>query len=137
MEKLLIIDDSEEIRKQLKWGLGKDYEVHLAGDGEEGLAMFRKFRPKVVTLDLGLPPDPEGAEEGIRCLGEILREDVTTKVVMITGNEERENALKAVQMGAYDFYSKPIDLGEVRVILKRAFHLSGLEAENRRLGVVD
>ncbi|AJF06539.1 PEP-CTERM-box response regulator transcription factor [Geoalkalibacter subterraneus] len=133
MEKLLIVDDSEEIRKQLKWGLGRDYQVLLAGDGEEALSLFRKHRPRVMTLDLGLPPDPDGASEGLRCLEAILNEDNTAKVIMVTGNEERENALEAIQRGAYDFYSKPIDLGEVKVILKRAFHLAELEDENRRL----
>ncbi|WP_305046178.1 PEP-CTERM-box response regulator transcription factor [Geoalkalibacter sp.] len=133
MEKLLIIDDSEEIRKQLKWGLGKDYQVFLAGDVEEGLGLFRKHQPAVVTLDLGLPPDADGATEGLRCLGEILKENFRTKVIMITGNEERENALKAIEIGAYDFYQKPIELSEIKVILRRAFHLSQLEEENRRL----
>ncbi|WP_429885146.1 PEP-CTERM-box response regulator transcription factor [Geoalkalibacter halelectricus] len=133
MEKLLIIDDSEEIRKQLKWGLGKDYQVFLAGDVDEGLSLFRKHRPPVVTLDLGLPPDADGATEGLRCLGEILKENYRTKVIMVTGNEERENALKAIEIGAYDFYQKPIELAEIKVILRRAFHLSVLEEENRRL----
>jgi two-component system, NtrC family, response regulator len=133
MEKLLIIDDSEEIRKQLKWGLGKDYQVFLAGDVEEGLGLFRKHRPRVVTLDLGLPPDADGATEGLRCLGEILKENFRTKVIMVTGNEERQNALKAIEIGAYDFYQKPIELAEIKVILRRAFHLAELEEENRRL----
>lgn len=133
MDKLLIIDDSEEIRKQLKWGLAKDYQVFLAADVEEGLGLFRKHRPSVVTLDLGLPPDADGATEGLRCLEAILKIDAHTKVIMVTGNEERENALKAIDLGAYDFYQKPIELAELKVILKRAFHLSQLEEENRRL----
>ncbi|MEJ2253360.1 MAG: PEP-CTERM-box response regulator transcription factor [Nitrospirota bacterium] len=133
MEKLLIVDDSEEIRKQLKWGLGKDYAMLLAGDVEEGLSLFRKHRPKVVTLDLGLPPREEVAEEGMRCLREILLLSPPTKVVVVTGNDERENALQAIQMGAYDYYQKPIDLKELTVIIGRAFHLCKIEEENRKL----
>jgi len=133
VEKLLIVDDSEEIRSQLKWGLSKEYSLLQAGNGEEALALCRKHRPKVVTLDLGLPPHPDTAEEGMRCLREILAVSPDTKVVVVSGNEERENALAAVQMGAYDFYHKPVDLAELKVIVKRAFHLQRIEEENRRL----
>ena len=133
MEKLLIIDDSEEIRTQLKWGFGKQYSVLLAGDGIEGLALFRKHEPRVVALDLGLPPCQEGTEQGFRCLKEILLHDPPPKVIVITGNDDRENALRAVQMGAYDFYQKPIVLDEFTVIVERAFHLWAIEEDNRRL----
>ena len=133
MEKLLIVDDNEEIKKQLKWGLGKDYSVLLAKNADEAIDLFKKNRPKVVTLDLGLPPDEDGASEGLRCLEEILKERYETKVIMITGNDQRENALKAIDAGAYDFYQKPIDLKELKVIISRAFHLSALEEENRSL----
>jgi two-component system NtrC family response regulator len=133
MEKLLIIDDSAEIRQQLKWGLKKDYKLLLAADVDEGLQIFRSQRPKVVTLDLGLPPDVDGATEGLRGLKEILSEAPATKVIVLSGNEERENALKAVGLGAYDFYSKPIELVELKTILQRAFHLADLEEENRGL----
>jgi two-component system NtrC family response regulator len=135
MDKLLIIDDGEDIRKQMKWGLGKEYEVSLAADVEEGLASFRKNRPGVVTLDLGLPPDADGTTEGFRCLEEILRMEPATKVIVITGNDEHESALRAVRTGAYDFYRKPIDIGELKVALGRAFHIRALEEENRRLQV--
>ncbi|APG26465.1 PEP-CTERM-box response regulator transcription factor [Syntrophotalea acetylenivorans] len=133
MEKLLIIDDSPEIRQQLKWGLKKDYKLLLAADVDEGLRLFRSHQPKVVTLDLGLPPDIDGATEGLRGLKEILTDAPGTKVVVLSGNEERENALKAVGLGAYDFYSKPIELAELKTILQRAFHLATLEEENRGL----
>jgi two-component system NtrC family response regulator len=133
MEKLLIIDDSEEIRKQLKWGLGKEYAIIQGGDGREGLELFREHAPKVVTLDLGLPPHPDGIEEGFRCLGEILRENPFTKVIIISGNDERENALKAIKEGAYDIYQKPVDLNEIKIVIRRAFHLYGIEEENRKL----
>ena len=133
MEKLLIVDDSEEIRKQLKWGLGKDYEVVLAKDGREALFLYRKNHPKVVMLDLGLPPDEDGTEEGFRCLEGILKSSAFTKVIVVTGNDERQNALKAVQLGAYDFYQKPVNLEELRIIIGRAFHLFAIEEENRSL----
>ncbi len=133
MEKLLIVDDSEEIRKQLKWGLGKDYSVLLAGEADEALSAFKRHKPKVVTLDLGLSPLGEGTAEGFRCLEEILRQRPSTKVIVITGNAERENAIRAVGIGAYDYYQKPVDLAELRIIINRAFHLHELEEENRRL----
>ncbi len=133
MEKLLITDDSEEIRTQLKWGLGKDYAVTLARDGKEAIALFKKHSPRVATLDLGLPPHENGTEEGFRCLQEMLRHNPPAKIIVITGNDQRENALKAIQQGAYDFYQKPINLEELRVIIRRAFHLSAIEEENRGL----
>jgi len=133
MEKLLIIDDSEDIRKQLKWGLGKEYSIFQAGERGEGVALYKAHRPKAVTLDLGLPPHPDGVEEGLKCLEEILRENPYAKVIIISGNDERENALKAVKNGAYDVYQKPIDLNEIKVVVKRAFHLYDIEEENRRL----
>jgi two-component system NtrC family response regulator len=135
MEKLLIIDDSEDIRKQLKWGLKKDYSLLLAGNVKEALSQFRKHRPLVVTLDLGLPPHEDGAEEGLKCLKQMIMMNPFAKIIIITGNNERENALKAVTSGAYDYYEKPIDLDEMKVILKRAFQLSAIEQENRRLHI--
>ncbi len=133
MEKLIIVEDNQEIRSQLHWGLAKEYEVFIAGERLEALSLVKKHAPKVITLDLGLPPDERGCEEGFRCLEEILRLAPATKVIMITGNDERENALRSVQSGAYDYYSKPIDLTELKVIIKRAFHLAAIENENSRL----
>jgi two-component system NtrC family response regulator len=133
MEKLLITDDSEEIRTQLKWGFNKEYTLILAKDGKEALALFKKNAPRVVTLDLGLPPHENGTEEGFRCLQEMLRHNPTSKVILITGNDQRENALKAIHLGAYDFYQKPINLEELKVIIRRAFHLSAIEEQNRSL----
>ncbi|WP_045220251.1 PEP-CTERM-box response regulator transcription factor [Desulfonatronum thioautotrophicum] len=133
MNKLLIIDDNEDIRQQLKWGLGKSYSLVLAGDVDQALTLFRRHKPAVVTLDLGLPPHEDNSEEGFRCLREILAMEPTTKVIVITGNDDQENALKAIQLGAYDFYRKPVDLDELRIIIKRAFHLASLEEENRQL----
>ncbi len=133
MEKLLITDDNEEIRTQLKWGFSKEYVLLLARDGMETLALFKKNNPRVATLDLGLPPHENGTEEGFRCLQEMLRHNPRAKVIVITGNDQRENALKAVHMGAYDFYQKPINLDELKVIVRRAFYLSAIEEQNRAL----
>jgi len=129
----LIVDDNQDIRKQLKWGFSNEYDVVQASDGIEGISLFKKQQPKVVTLDLGLPPHEEGTEEGFRCLEEILKHSPRTKVIVITGNDEKNNALRAVQLGAYDYFQKPIDLHELKIIISRAFHLSNIEEENSRL----
>ena len=133
MEKLIIVEDREEIRNQLRWGLAKEYEVFMAANRLEALTLFKKHSPRVMTLDLGLPPDEDGATEGFRCLDEILEKAPTTKIIMITGNEERENALKSVENGAYDYYCKPVDISVLKVILERAFNRAALEKENLRI----
>jgi len=133
MDSILVVDDDSGIRKQLKWGLDKDYKVLLAEDGRKALELFRKHEPKVVSLDLGLPPDADGASEGLRVLEEILSQGKGTKVVVVSGNEDRNNALAAITLGAYDFCQKPIELDTLKIILSRAFHLSNMEEENRRL----
>ncbi|MDA8091636.1 MAG: PEP-CTERM-box response regulator transcription factor [Nitrospiraceae bacterium] len=133
MEKIIIIDDNEEIRRQLKWGLGTDYTVFQADSRPEALKQIQKHRPKVVTLDLGLPPHENSTEEGLLTLSEIVKEYPHTKVVVITGNGQRVNALKAIRAGAYDYYEKPVDLQELKVIINRAFHLYDIEEENRNL----
>jgi two-component system NtrC family response regulator len=131
-QKLLIIDDDEDLRTQMKWALAQDYDVLLAEDRPSAAAVMRKEKPAVVTLDLGLPPLPAGVEEGFAVLDEILNEYGQTKVIIITGRGEKENALRAVEKGAYDFFYKPIQLDELKV-LHRAFHLSQLEGEQRAL----
>jgi two-component system NtrC family response regulator len=133
MEKLLIIDDNEDIRQQLKWGLSDEYQVLLAGDVNEGVGIFKKNLPKIVILDLGLPPHEDTSVEGFRGLGALLEINSYVKVIMLTGNSERENALKATHMGAYDFLPKPPVLSELKVIINRAFHLANLEEQNRSL----
>ena len=133
METLLVVDDDAGIRRQLKWGLDKHYKVLLAEDGRRALELFTKHAPKVVTLDLGLPPDADGASVGLSVLEEILARGGDTKVVVVSGNEEHNNALAAIQLGAYDFCKKPIELDTLKVTLERAFYLSVLEAENQRL----
>jgi two-component system NtrC family response regulator len=133
MEKLLIIEDDKDIVTQLKWGLSKDYYVLTAVDRETAINLIRKEKPNVVTLDLALPPVPDSTKEGFLCLRDILEETPHTKVIVITGNDDRETALKAVSLGAYDFYQKPIEMSELKVILSRAFYLFHIEQENRKL----
>jgi two-component system, NtrC family, response regulator len=135
MEKLLIVDDDLGIQKQLKWSF-VDYDIQLAGDRESAVTAVRRFEPAVVTLDLGLPPDETNASEGLAALKEILTIAPFTKVIVITGNDDRTNALKAITMGAYDFYQKPIDADVINVIVSRAFALAKIEQENRALNNV-
>jgi two-component system NtrC family response regulator len=132
MDKLMIVDDSEEIRKQLKWALGVEYSLLLAGTAADALELARKHRPKAVVLDLGLPPDPDGTTEGFRCLRELLSAAPFTKVI-VTGTEDSTSAFRAVQNGAYDHLRKPLDLPELKVVVRRALHLHGIEEENRKL----
>jgi len=129
MEKLLIVDDNQDIRQQLKWGLNQDFHVLLAADAREALASFGRERPGVVVLDLGLPPCSENSEEGFRCLNEMLGINPATRIIILTGNNERENALRAMRTGAFDFYTKPPVLSELKVIIRRAFHLAGIEEQ--------
>jgi two-component system, NtrC family, response regulator len=131
--KLLIVEDDEELRTQMKWALVQDYEVFLANDRPNALEILRSERPAVVTLDLGLPPHPEGVEEGFLALADMLEQNSLAKVIIITGQGEKDNALKAIGQGAYDFFCKPIQIDELKVVLSRAFHLSRLEMENREL----
>ena len=132
MKTLLAIDDDLGIQKQLKWSL-TDYEVVFAEDRNSALQQVRRYEPAVVTLDLGLPPDPTNASEGMACLTEILQHNPDTKVIVITGSTDTEHALQAVALGAYDYYQKPIDVDVLNIIVARAFKLSELEAENRIL----
>lgn len=132
MKTLLAVDDDLGIQKQLKWSLS-DYELVFASDRASALQQLRRYEPAVVTLDLGLPPDATNATEGIACLTEILQHNPDCKVIVITGNTDTEHALKAVALGAYDYYQKPIDVDVLNIIVNRAFRLSELEAENRAL----
>ena len=132
MEKLLIVDDDLGIQKQLKWSLA-DYEVILVDSRESAIAAVRRHEPKVVTLDLGLPPDEANATEGLAALKEILEISPHTKVIVITGNDDRTNALTAIEMGAYDFYQKPVDSDVINVIVSRAFSLANIELDNRNM----
>ncbi len=131
--KVLIVDDDEEIRSQMKWALLQDYDVLLAEDRPSAIAAFRESRPMVVVLDLGLPPSPGTPEEGIAALAELLTLDTLTKVVIATGQAEKDNALRAIGQGAYDFMCKPIQMEELKAILNRGFHVAQLEREYREM----
>jgi two-component system NtrC family response regulator len=131
--KLLIVEDDSSIATQMKWALADDYEVLLAEDRSSALEAFGKERPSVVTLDLGLPPLPGEVKEGFRALAEILSQDGLAKVIVITGQGEKDHALKAIGEGAYDFFCKPIQIEEIKVVLNRAFYVSQLEREHRKL----
>ncbi len=130
--KLLIVEDDLGLQKQLKWCFD-EYEVLAATTRTEALALLRRFEPRVVLQDLGLPPDAEGVEEGMHTLREILSLAPQTKVIVVTGNNDRDNAVRAVSSGAYDFYSKPVDTDVLRLIVSRAFHIQALEEQNRQL----
>ncbi len=132
MEKprLLIIEDDEAIRSQLRWALSEEYEITVAGDRDAALNMLTSSRPHVVTLDLGLPPLAAGPGEGLRLLKEILDLDPLTRVVVITGNDDQSSAVKAVDLGAFDYYLKPVETPELKVILKRAVQLRMIDAKN-------
>jgi two-component system NtrC family response regulator len=129
---LLVVEDDEGLQRQLKWAY-EGYEVVCAGNRASAIEALRAYEPAVVTLDLGLPPDPDGTDEGFATLAEILRLKPDTKVIVATGHGARESATKAVGMGAYDFYKKPVDIDELGFIVARAFHLHEIEEENRRL----
>ena len=130
--KLLIIEDDAGLQRQLRWAY-EDYDVVVASDRAGALDALRAEEPAVVTLDLGLPPDPDGTSEGFATLAAILGMKPDTKVIVASGHGARESALKAIADGAWDFYAKPIDIDALGLIVARAFHVHALEAENRRL----
>jgi two-component system NtrC family response regulator len=130
--KLLIIEDDEGLQRQLRWAYD-DYEVLVASDRASAIDLLRSQEPAVVTLDLGLPPDPDGVTEGFAALETILALKPDTKVIVASGHGARESALRAIGSGAYDFYQKPVDIDQLGLIVRRAFQLHGIEEENRRL----
>jgi two-component system, NtrC family, response regulator len=130
---LLVVEDDAGLQSQMRWAMTNDFSVHVAGDRAEALNIMARHRPALVVLDLGLPPDPDGATEGLGILDTILEEYPGTKIVVASGNEDRNNAIKAVSYGAYDFFAKPVDIDQLRLILERAWQLHTLEEENRRL----
>jgi two-component system NtrC family response regulator len=130
--KLLVIEDDVGLQTQLRWCF-ENYEVLIAGERETALEEIEKHQPPVITLDLGLPPDPDGTAEGFALLEEILLKAPHTKVIVVTGNNDREHATRSVAMGAYDFFYKPIDADMLELIVNRAYRLYELEEENRRL----
>ena len=130
--KLLIVEDDEGLQSQLEWAFGA-YDVQVASDRKAALAAIRTHKPAVVTLDLGLPPDPDGATEGLATLREIMASSPETKVIIASGHEARESAQTAIALGAFDFYSKPINIADLRLIVSRAFHIHALESENAQV----
>ncbi len=129
---LLIVEDDLGLQRQLRWAY-EGYEIVVASDRVTAIEAIRAHEPAVVTLDLGLPPDPDGVAEGFATLREILALKPDTKVIIASGHGARESALLAIAEGAWDFYAKPIDIDVLGMIVARAFHVHGLEAENRRL----
>lgn len=129
---LLIVEDDPGLQAQLKWAY-EDFDVVIAGDQSSALALLRSEEPAVVTLDLGLPPDPDGTTEGFAVLDRIMALRPETKVIVASGHGARESALKAIEKGAYDFYQKPVDIDALGLIVRRALHLSRIESENRNL----
>jgi len=128
--RLLIVEDDRGLQRQLRWQL-EAFELLQAGDRAEALSLLRARAPAVVLLDLGLPPDPAGVSEGFLALEQILAERPTTRVVVMTGRDGREHALRAIAAGALDFHAKPVDVEMLHLVLERAFFVSALEAEAR------
>ena len=131
--KVLIVDDDEAIRTQMKWALTQDYEVHFAEDRKGALEVFKANSPAVTLLDLGLPPHPNQSDEGLAALSELLEVDATAKVIVISGQSEKQNALQAVGEGAYDFLTKPVEMEELKLLLRRCIQVVELEKEYREL----
>src|ERR671916_1008152 len=130
--KLLIVEDDEGLQRQLRWAYD-DYEVLVASNRDAANNLLRSEEPPVVTLDLGLPPDPNGVTEGFATLETILSLKPETKVIVASGHGARESALRAIASGAYDFYQKTVDIDQLGLIVRRAFQLHGIETENRKL----
>src|SRR5690349_21336969 len=126
---LLIVDDDEAIRTQLKYALRDDFTLFFAEDRRSALAALAEQQPPVMSLDLGLPPAADGAEEGLRTLEEAAKAAPATKVVVVTGNGDRANAIRALKLGAFDYISKPVDVTELKVVLQRASYLQALESD--------
>src|SRR5262245_29254168 len=130
---LLLVDDDPEIRDQMKWALTSEYEVLEASDRATALTQARQARPQLILLDLGLPPDIDGASEGLFILRETLQLNPLAKVIVITGNSDRAKAIAAIESGAYDFIEKPVQLDVLKVVLQRAVYLSNIELDNKKL----
>jgi two-component system, NtrC family, response regulator len=131
--RLLIVEDDEDIRTQMKWALGADYEVSLAEDRTSAMAAFAAHHPVVTLLDLGLPPRPNDPDEGLNLLSAIIETDPRAKVIVVSGQGEKHNALRAVGAGAYDFLCKPVDMDELGLVLQRCVYVAELEQEYRAL----
>ena len=133
---LLVVEDDPGIQKQMRWSFDQ-YEVVVAEDRASAMAQLRRYEPAVVTMDLGLPPDPDSTSEGFALLAEMLSAAPDTKVIMITGQNDRSNAVKAIGLGAYDFYTKPFEPELLALVVERAYRLAGLQRENSLLQSVN
>jgi len=131
--KVLIVDDDKDVREQLKYTLEKHYEVFLSKDGRDILHIAQRKKPEVILLDLHLPPDTANTKVGMDILRDLVDIKIEAKVVIITGSNDRKDALTAVDMGVYDYINKPIDIAELEIVLKRAVHIYRLESENKNL----
>lgn len=129
---ILLVEDDEGLQKQMRWSLS-DYGVFLAADRVSALTIFRREAPRVVILDLGLPPTPDDATEGLKLIEQILIQRPATKIIVASGNQDQQNAMRAIALGAYDFFAKPIDPDILLLMLGRVFHLIELEDENRKM----
>jgi two-component system NtrC family response regulator len=131
--KILIVDDDDDVRMQMKWALSPLYDVSLAEDRLSALEVLQKDKPRGVTLDLGLPPSPRDTREGLLTLDNMLQLDPLLKVLVVTGQDEKENGIKAIGQGAYDFFAKPVNIDELKVVLDRALYVQQLEREGREI----
>jgi two-component system, NtrC family, response regulator len=130
LPKILIVDDDEQIRKQIQWALSEEFSVFSAGDRISAIEVFKKEQTPVVLLDLGLPPHPREAIEGLQALEEMIGLNPLAKVIIVSGNSERHNALAAIDKGAHDIFPKPVDLDELKVVLHRVCRRIEMEKEN-------
>lgn len=129
---ILVVEDDPGIQSQMRWALD-DFDTHVAGLRQDAVEIIRKEAPKVIVMDLGLPPDDAGVSEGLATIEAALQIDRATKIIVASGNSERSNAVEAIRLGAYDFYAKPVDIDILKLIIERAFGLYDLELENKRL----
>lgn len=132
---LLVVEDDPALQKQMRWTFDQ-YDVVLAGDRDSAMAQLRRYEPAVVTMDLGLPPDPDDITQGMALLEQILAAAPETKVIVLTGQNDRANAVRAVGLGAYDFYAKPFEPDMLALVIERAFRLHDLQRENQRLATL-
>ena len=130
LAKLLVVDDDEQILRQIRWALSEDYSVHTASDRKTALDLFQKEEISVALLDLGLPPHPRAAVEGLQALDEMIALNPLVKVIIVSGNSERQNALRAIEKGAHDIFPKPVDLDSLKIVLTRVFKRLELERES-------
>jgi two-component system NtrC family response regulator len=129
LPKLLIVDDDPHICRQAKWMLADDFTILIAGNRQEACTLFKQERPAVVTLDLGLPPYPHSVDEGFHTLRALLQENPLAKIIIMTGQDDRKHAIEAIELGAYDFFHKPLQFDELKILLRRALHVYELEHE--------